>query len=263
MDWKTDSEIENKDDESYSLFAKKKSSRLVERTEIPFILMGVGLLVLIVLFIFFIPKTHKTDFRDLKLIESRLKVIEQRIGDLESVKGQGRTAEPMITPENVNPANPVEYQQLVDWIKSNADIISEIIKKIDALNQELHGRKAKGGIVAAKKNSGIKPQPKSKPQSQKARLKPQPKVQPKPQLKPQPKKLKPEAGPQIAPQLPKPANVVGTIKMTYHRVEKGETLYRISRKYGISVKKIQKLNNMKNSVLIHPGQELIVRAEKQ
>ena len=250
MDWKTDSDMEDKDDESYSLFAKKKSGRLVERTEIPFILMGVGLLVLIVLFIFFIPKTHKTDSKDLKLIESRLKVIEQRIGDLESVKSQGQTAAPMVTPENASPANPVEYQQLVNWIKSNADIISEIIKKIDALKQEVHGRQTKGGSVAAQKKSGLKPQPKSKPQ-------------PKAQLKPQPKKLKPEAGPQIAPQLPKPENVVGTVKMTYHRVEKGETLYRISRKYGISVKKIQKLNNMKNSVLIHPGQELVIRAEKQ
>ena len=261
MDWKTDSDVEDKDDESYSLFAKKKSSRLVDRTEIPFVLMGVGLLVLIVLFIFFIPKTHKTDSRDLKLIESRLKAIEQRIGDLESVKGQ--TA-PMVIPENANPANPVEYQQLVNWIKSNADIISEIIKKIDALKQELNGRQVKGGTVAAKKKSGLKPQLELTPQP-KVQLKPKPesKPQPKAQLKPQPKKLKPEAGQQIAPQLPKPANVVGTIKMTYHKVEKGETLYRISRKYGISVKKIQKLNNMKNSVLIHPGQELIVRAEKQ
>lgn len=232
MDWKTDSDMEDKDDESYSLFAKKKSGRLVDRTEIPFVLMGVGLLVLIVLFIFFIPKTHKTDSKDLKLIESRLKVLEQRMGDLESVKG--KTA-PMVTPENASPANPVEYQQLVNWIKSNAEIISEIIKKIDALKQEMHGRQAKGGTVAAQKKSGLKPQPKPKT----------------------------AAGPKIAPQLPKPANIVGTIKMTYHKVEKGETLYRISRKYGITVKKIQKLNNMKNSVLIHPGQELIVRAVKQ
>jgi LysM repeat protein len=242
MDWKTDSDMEDMDDESYSPFAKKKSSRLVERTEIPFILMGIGLLVLIVLFIFFIPKTHKTDSKDLKSLESRLNALEQRIGDLESIKGQ---TVPMGTQENASPANPVEYQQLVNWIKSNAEIISEIIKKIDAIKKEMHGLKTQGATVDAKKKSGLEPQHESKPQ-------------PKAQLKP-----KPEAGPQLQLQPQKPANIVGTIKMTYHKVEKGETLYRISKKYGISVKKIQELNDMKDSVLIHTGQELIIRAEKQ
>lgn len=244
MEWKTDSDTEDMDDEPYSPFAKKKSGKFVERTEIPFILMGAGLLVLIVLFIFFIPKTQKIDSKDLKPIESRLNALEERIGDLESVEKQ--TA-PVGTREKASPANPVKYQQLEDWIKSNAEIISEIIKKIDAIKKEVHGLQAKGSTVAAKKKSKLQSQPESKPQ-------------PKTQLKTIPK---PQAGPQLQPPPLKPANVVGTIKMTYHRVEKGETLYRISKKYGISVKKIQKLNDMKNSVLIHPGQELIVRAEKQ
>ena len=41
----------------------------------------------------------------------------------------------------------------------------------------------------------------------------------------------------------------------YHRVKKGDTLYRISKKYGVSIEKIKKLNKIKGS-LIKPGMVL-------
>lgn len=44
---------------------------------------------------------------------------------------------------------------------------------------------------------------------------------------------------------------------SFHIVEKGETLYAISRKYGVSVDKIIKKNNLTNTV-IHVGQKLII-----
>ena len=44
---------------------------------------------------------------------------------------------------------------------------------------------------------------------------------------------------------------------TYHVVEQKETLWGISRIYGLSVEEISELNNL-NSDLIHPGQRLIV-----
>lgn len=44
----------------------------------------------------------------------------------------------------------------------------------------------------------------------------------------------------------------------YHTVQKGETLYRISKKYGISAEKIRKLNNLSKGQPIRIGQKLLV-----
>jgi LysM repeat protein len=49
---------------------------------------------------------------------------------------------------------------------------------------------------------------------------------------------------------------------SYHRVEPGETLYRISRTYGIAIEELRRLNNLTPASNIHPGQKLLVRAEK-
>jgi N-acetylmuramoyl-L-alanine amidase len=48
-------------------------------------------------------------------------------------------------------------------------------------------------------------------------------------------------------------------RIVVHRVKKGETLWRISRKYHTSVASIQKSNKMGNSKLIRVGQELVIR----
>ncbi|CAN2044685.1 hypothetical protein GMMP1_1420006 [Candidatus Magnetomoraceae bacterium gMMP-1] len=50
---------------------------------------------------------------------------------------------------------------------------------------------------------------------------------------------------------------VGTI-YRYHEVRAGETLYRIGLRYGISVKKLRKLNNLSENIPIRPGQRLLV-----
>jgi len=43
-----------------------------------------------------------------------------------------------------------------------------------------------------------------------------------------------------------------------HKVEKGESLWKISRRYGTSVASIRRANNLGNSSLLRPGQELII-----
>jgi len=43
-----------------------------------------------------------------------------------------------------------------------------------------------------------------------------------------------------------------------HVVKAGETLYQISRKYGVTVDQLKKFNNMGKDVTIRPGQELVV-----
>ena len=46
------------------------------------------------------------------------------------------------------------------------------------------------------------------------------------------------------------------MEFTYHRVEKGETLESIARKYGITVDEICKLNRIRKTMRIRAGQIL-------
>ena len=47
----------------------------------------------------------------------------------------------------------------------------------------------------------------------------------------------------------------------YHTVQKGETLYRISKKYGISVEELRKLNNLSEDQPIYTGQKLRISSQ--
>jgi LysM repeat protein len=56
---------------------------------------------------------------------------------------------------------------------------------------------------------------------------------------------------------PKPAKQKQKeIKSTVHKVQAGETLYRISRRYGLTIDQLLKYNKLTPETKIHPGQEL-------
>jgi len=59
------------------------------------------------------------------------------------------------------------------------------------------------------------------------------------------------------PQLPK----VET-KALYHQVSSGETLYGISRRYGLTVKDLRRLNKLPPEANIYPDQKLLIRQEE-
>lgn len=48
----------------------------------------------------------------------------------------------------------------------------------------------------------------------------------------------------------------------YHEVSAGETLYRISRQYGLTVEELRRLNKISPESVIHVGQKLIIGKEK-
>lgn len=48
----------------------------------------------------------------------------------------------------------------------------------------------------------------------------------------------------------------------YHKVERGETLYKISKRYGIAVEEICRLNKFKQGQTIQPGQKLLVSSAR-
>ena len=61
------------------------------------------------------------------------------------------------------------------------------------------------------------------------------------------------------PQVLKPTKVAPkTTKKHYYTVRAGDTLYRISRTHGLTVKKLRTLNKLSDKDVIHPRQELLV-----
>jgi LysM repeat protein len=48
------------------------------------------------------------------------------------------------------------------------------------------------------------------------------------------------------------------MKGRYHTVERGDTLYRISQKYGVSVPELRRLNNIGEGQYIYPGQKILI-----
>ncbi len=305
MDWKTDSDLNELENEPYSSFQSNKSGKLFDRLELPIILTGAGLLALVILFVLFIPKKNEITIDDYKHLVSRLDQLEDKIDTLSGTE---------IDIEEFDPAkNPVQYQQVINWIKSNAEVISETIKKVDEIEKKIQGvpalktaadskpvsvkktpQKKKTPSVSKPKPTPL-PIPKSKPvekpiqvteikpleKSNPVQIKPQKTTTPetKPVTKPaivknpeqtatavEPVSVVPEAKvkpKQIRAAKPEPAKPE-TYKFIFHRVEKGETLYRISVNYGISVQELQKLNDMKaDDLIIDIGEELIVKKVRQ
>ena len=70
--------------------------------------------------------------------------------------------------------------------------------------------------------------------------------------KQKPPALEPKAKP-LTP--PKPT---ASVEKRYHTVQKGETLYGISKKYGINVEELRKLNDLSASQSLRTGQKILV-----
>ena len=107
MKWKDSEDVESLEkepegdfleDEDYPVWQKPKKSlfgdKLFKKLEIPFIAMGVGLIVLIILFVVSISGRDNTNF-DIQVasIEKRLRQIEDRLNNLELNTGGGKQVE--------------------------------------------------------------------------------------------------------------------------------------------------------------------------
>jgi len=57
---------------------------------------------------------------------------------------------------------------------------------------------------------------------------------------------------------PAPTKPAASTEKQYHTVQKGDTLYRISKKYGISVEDLRKLNDLSGDQALRAGQKLQV-----
>jgi hypothetical protein len=78
-------------------------------------------------------------------------------------------------------------------------------------------------------------------------------------------KSRPQAqtvAPKAAPADQKPAKAPKR-DIQYHQVTAGDTLYSISKHYGLSVEQLLKINRMDKTQVIVPGQKLIVRSSSE
>ena len=60
-----------------------------------------------------------------------------------------------------------------------------------------------------------------------------------------------------------PSGVASQGKKQYHTVGRGETLYSIAKKYGLSVDEVRRLNNLNQSQPIQAGQKLVIASGSQ
>jgi len=60
---------------------------------------------------------------------------------------------------------------------------------------------------------------------------------------------------------PSPPKPPATAQKRYHTVQKGETLFKISKKYGITVEELRKLNDLSRGEPVRTGQKLLVSGE--
>ena len=60
------------------------------------------------------------------------------------------------------------------------------------------------------------------------------------------------------PSPPAQADTPAQVEKQYHQVERGETLYQIGKKYGLTVKQLRQINQLDSYQFIQPGQKLLV-----
>ena len=216
IEWKKDTDNDEPHDEHYSHLAKQNAGVLGEKSKLPFIIIGGGVLCLIVLFFILNPRPPQNKFPDIRPIEARLGQLEERLNRLELLRDQMKNTEDQV---RILSESQALDQDLAKKVQMNADVLSEIQKKINAME------------FGVKKTERMAAPP--TPPSSSLNLKDDQKT------------------------VPTDANAI------YHTVQKGETLFRISKKYGISTQKLQEMNNIDAKTTIYAGQKLIVGPVKK
>jgi hypothetical protein len=212
IEWKKDADSEELNDEHYSHLARQNAGVLGEKSKLPFIIIGGGVLCLIVLFFVLNPRPPQNKFPDIRPIEARLGQLEERLNRLELLRDQMKNPEDQV--RILSEAQALQ-QELAKTVQMNTDTLSEIQKKMTAMEF---------GVKKTEKTAAAQPTPPPAPQKVKDAQK----------------------------------TVQADADVLYHTVQKGETLFRISKKYGISTQKLQEMNNIDAKTTIYAGQKLVV-----
>ncbi len=191
------------DNEQYSLFKEKEKIKFGTNSpknaeKIPFLKLGIGLLVLLILLLLLFVRNKMTRF------DSRLNTLEDRV---QRVEEKGQKLDSM----RYGMAQIGEQSQSVEQLKTRLDRSEKTLTaRMDQISKEFGNLKRqalKAGIVKTKSSKTAK-------------------------------------------------ILQRTVKSRYHIVKSGETLYTIGRRYGVTVKELQKINKLSGGNVIHPGQKL-------
>lgn len=222
------SEIENQDN-SFSMekeymdvrrMSSKSSQDVLGKIEKPLMVMG-GLIILGALaFFVWTPFKNKTNAPDPAL--EAVKALEARVLQLEQT---------IVTiNEKLQVSSTDEIKARLDKIESSA------FQRIDALEQKADHLSA--NISSARKQvAAVESKPAADKQKDSAKAK---------------QVVKKDAQ-------AKQANSAAKTKSATHLVKSGETAYSVSKKYGMSVDELRRMNNLGASNTIVPGQKLKVK----
>jgi LysM repeat protein len=149
--------------------------------EVPYVVIVVSILLLIVLFMVFFKSDPGMDVDQIRLVETRIKQLENRLMILPSIDAR------------------------LEKIEQQGRDLKVLWDKIEQLETSLEPRT----VAPPEKDTGV--------------------------------------------------TATEQAEVLQHQVLAGETLYNISRRYGLSVDELLQLNNLKVNAVIYPGQKLLVR----
>lgn len=189
--------------------AEKKSiwKKILGRTETPFVLMGIGLVLVIVVFYAIYPRETAQDvLLDNDAISNRLQQIEEKISSMEAaLEGIGALQQDM---------EPMK-KAILRLDSTDASILTGM----DSMSEQLASLRKEMDEIQKTPSAETKP-----------------------------------------PAASTRAETEETVSQAvYHEVQKGDTLYSIGRRYGVSVEAIRKLNSLTEQDAILPGQKLKVK----
>jgi LysM repeat protein len=211
--------------------------RFFNRSETPFLLIGASLIVLIIIFFLFVPRNGEDEVGlKLAFLEKRLAPIEEKLA---KIPGSGGDAAARIEKQAA------ACDRAVDRVES---VEASLTMRIDRIAQDVE--KIKKDVVHIDKKAAESPRaaiPAAVETEKKAVV--------------TPKAVSSAAVPAVkkADETAKASAAAGVQgKPAYHAVRAGETLFRISRQYNMTVDALRRLNKLTEKDVITPGQKLVV-----
>ena len=183
---------------------QRSSEVFRKKSSMPFIIGGLGLAVLVVMFVLILSRPKSVvDQEYLQSLETRMQQLEKKLATIgvmdQAIEGIGKQEKKL-----------EQLDKKTDRFESTVTTqIDQIIKELGALHQKI-------SKISANPASQPKTVGKKQPVASK----------------------KAESNPQ------------------FHQVQAGETLYRISRRYGLSIEQLRTYNNLAANASIYPGQKL-------
>lgn len=186
-----------------------RSTRPPAKRQLPYVIFGSGIFLLVIILIFFFPLTGKiNDDPYVQELENRIVILEKQMVELSPV---------------------LERLKLNTTSESQIDRLNTMCQRLEA------SLTLKSNLLAGRMDSLENKIREIKTETRSLQVKtPIPKAEVKKEIQP-----------------PKKSPV-------YHVVVKGDTFYSISKRYGMTLKRLKDLNKFNEKTTIYPGQKIMI-----